>query len=199
MGSGLRSSQGRRLRGGTSRTRTEGFEPKPGVRMLKREEGQALVEFALIAPVFLMIVVGIIYFGIGLNYWLDMNRAANQGARQAVVNHWPPYCLRGAASCDNSSATTPCSAVLATNSRARLQDVIRCQTRNNAAVTICFRGKLPADATVGDPVRVKLTAPFRFFFMQQLGITLTATAAMRLEQKPELITAAPDAQGPTCT
>jgi hypothetical protein len=180
--------------GGTSRT--ERADRTPGRRMLRRQDGQALVEFALIAPVFLMVVVGIIYFGIGLNYWLDMNRAANQGARQAVVNHWPPYCLRGAASCESSDAATPCSAVLATNSRARLQDVIRCQTRNNAAVTICYRGKAPELATIGDPVRVKLTAPFRFFFMQQLGITLTATAAMRLEQKPELIK---DAEGPTCT
>ena len=34
----------------------------------------------------LMIVVGIIQFGIGLNYWLDMQRIANQGARWAAVN-----------------------------------------------------------------------------------------------------------------
>ena len=51
-----------------------------------RERGQALVEFALIAPLFLLIVVGIIQFGIGLNYWLDLNRIANQGARWAVVD-----------------------------------------------------------------------------------------------------------------
>ena len=50
-----------------------------------RERGQALVEFALIVPLFLIIVVGIIQFGVGLNYWLDLNRIANQGARWAVV------------------------------------------------------------------------------------------------------------------
>jgi Flp pilus assembly protein TadG len=66
MGSGLRSRKGRRLEGGTSRARTEGIGRKPGVRMLKREEGQAVVEFALIARLFLMIATGIIYFGIGL-------------------------------------------------------------------------------------------------------------------------------------
>jgi Tfp pilus assembly protein PilX len=169
---------------------------KPGVRLREREEGQVLVEFALIVPLFLMIVIGILYFGIGLNVWLDMNRAANQGARQAIVNHWSPYCQRGETSCTNSSSATPCSAVLATNSRARLQDVLRCQTRGNPAVTVCYPGKAPANATIGDPVRVKLTAPYTFFFMRRLGITLSATAATRLEQVPTLIT---DAGGPACT
>ena len=33
-----------------------------------------------------MIVVGVIQFGVALNFWLDMQRIANQGARWAVVN-----------------------------------------------------------------------------------------------------------------
>jgi hypothetical protein len=37
-------------------------------------------------------------------------------------------------------------------------------------------------------VRVKLTAPYTFFFVDKVGITLTATATMRLEQKPDFIT-----------
>ena len=40
-----------------------------------------MVEFALILFPLLLIVAGIIQFGIGLNYWLDMQRIANQGAR----------------------------------------------------------------------------------------------------------------------
>jgi hypothetical protein len=159
---------------------------KPGVRLREREEGQALVEFALIAPLVLLIVTGILSFGLGLSYWFDMNRTANVGARQAVVNHWPPYCLRGETSCTNSTNSTPCSTVLAANSRARLQDVVRCNTRGNPAVTLCYPGKAPATATIGDPVRVQLSAPFTFMFMKQFGITLTATAAMRLEQVPTL-------------
>ena len=59
-----------------------------------RESGQAMVEFALILFPLLVIVAGIIQFGIALNYWLDMQRIANQGARWAAVN-----CTR--------SATTP--------------------------------------------------------------------------------------------
>ena len=60
-----------------------------GARRRERESGQALVEFALILPLFLMIVVGVIQFGVALNFWLDMQRLANQGARSAAVNCGP--------------------------------------------------------------------------------------------------------------
>jgi TadE-like protein len=160
-----------------------------------REDGQALVEFALIAPLFLMIVFGILSFGVGLKYWLDMNRLANAGARQAVVNHWPPYCAFGETSCASSSGTSACATVLATNSKARLQDVLRCESPNNATATICYPGKSAATASTGDPVRVKLSAPYSVFFMDRLNVTLTATATMKLEQPPTVIT---NAGGPTC-
>ena len=61
-----------------------------------RESGQAMVEFALILFPLLLIVAGIIQFGIALNYWLDMQRIANQGARWAAVN------------CTRSATTPPC-------------------------------------------------------------------------------------------
>jgi Flp pilus assembly protein TadG len=159
------------------------------------ERGQALVEFALIAPLFLMIVFGIAFFGIGLKYWLDLNRLANEGARQAVVNYWPPYCALNETSCATSTGTTACATVLAANSKARLQDVLRCKSPNNATTTICYPGKSPSKGTIGDPVRVKLSAPYRLFFMNSLGITLTATATMKLERPPTLITQ----EVPTCT
>src|SRR5918992_2099973 len=66
-----------------------------------RERGQALVEFALILPLFLILVVGLIQFGVGLNFWLDLNRLANQGARWAVVNCNPA----SAKVCETSGGT----------------------------------------------------------------------------------------------
>jgi Flp pilus assembly protein TadG len=164
------------------------------------ESGQATVEFALILVPLLIVVAGIIYFGIGLNYWLDMNRVANQGARAAAVDNWPAQCARTETSCTNSNGTTACSTVLATGSRAKLQDVLRCSPRNNPTVTICYPGKTagaapPSGPTVGDPVQVKLTAPYTFFFVNKVRITLTAKATMRLEQKPKLQTGG---TGPSC-
>ena len=99
------------------------------------ESGQATVEFALILLPLLTLVGGIIYFGIGLNYWLDMNRVANQGARSAAVDNWPSQCGRTESSCGTSNAGTACNTVLATGSKARLQDVLRCSARNNPTVT----------------------------------------------------------------
>jgi Flp pilus assembly protein TadG len=162
-----------------------------------RESGQATVEFALILFPMLIVVAGIIYFGIGLNYWLDMNRIANQGARFAAVNNWPAQCPRPATTqpstyCDDIEAN--CTATLAANSMATLQEVLRCSARNNPLVEICYPGKTPATVTAGDPVKVKLTAPYTFFFISKARITLTASATIRLEQRPIYITGA-DADG----
>jgi hypothetical protein len=79
-----------------------------------------------------------------------------------------------------------------------LQDVLRCQLRGGAAVSICFPGKTPATVAVGDPVRVKITRPYTFFFVDRFRITLKATATMRLEQKPQASLTS-GAGGPTCT
>jgi Flp pilus assembly protein TadG len=164
-------------------------------RLRGGERGQATVEFALVLLPLLTIVAGIIYFGIGLNYWLDMNRVANQGARWAVVDNWPAICVRTETSCTSSNSSTPCATVLASGSRAKLQDVLRCSARNNPAVSICYPGVAPASATVGTPVQVKLTAPYKFFFVDSLRITLTAKATMRMEQVPKLQSGV---TGPAC-
>jgi hypothetical protein len=161
------------------------------------ESGQAATEFALILVPMMILIGGIIYFGIGLNYWLDMNKVANQGARWAAVNYWAPYCLRddsplpptSGGDCNTTTATTPCSTVLGPSplfhSRARLQDVLRCQTRNpSTTVTMCYPGVALGAEQRGDPVKIKLTSPYKFWFMRSVGVTLTATATMRLEQEP---------------
>ena len=167
-----------------------------------RESGQATTEFALIFIPLIMVVAGIIYFGIGLNYWLDMNRVANQGARSAAVDNWPNECARTETSCNQSYPTcSNTTGVLKDGSRASLQEVLRCSARNNPTVTICYPGKTggaapPSGPTIGDPVQVKLTAPYKFFFVNSVRITLTARATMRLEQIPKLQTGG---LGPACT
>lgn len=52
----------------------------------KREDGQAMVEFALILPIFLLILCGIIDFGWLFYNQLSLNNACREGARYAVVN-----------------------------------------------------------------------------------------------------------------
>ena len=138
------------------------------------ESGQATTEFALILIPLLIVVAGIIYFGIGLNYWLDMNRVANQGARWASVDNWPAVCPRDTATpptpgynCTNSSSATPCAQVMTAGNHSTLQDVLRCSARNNPTVTLCYPGKTAASATVGDPVQVKLTCAVQVLLREQ--------------------------------
>jgi Flp pilus assembly protein TadG len=58
-------------------------------RHLDDDSGAALVEFALIAPLLLILLFGMIDFGKAFNYWIDETHLANEGARWAVVNKNP--------------------------------------------------------------------------------------------------------------
>ena len=143
---------------------------------LGSEKGQATTEFALILFPLLILVTGIIWFGIGLNYWLDMQRIANQGARWAAVNNWPPDCPRDASTCDSPY----------TLQETLTRQVLSAGLKGAVTVEVCY-----PDGTgdVGHPVKVHLEAPFKFVPILNIGtITLKANASMRLEQNPTLIT-----------
>ncbi len=51
----------------------------------KSERGASLVEFALVIPILLTLVMGIIEFGWLFNGWITITGAAREGARLAVV------------------------------------------------------------------------------------------------------------------
>jgi len=137
-----------------------------------------MVEFAIILIPLLILVVGIVQFGIGLNYWLDMNRLSNQGARWAVVNEYPG-CTRNSPSPD----------VVSCGGTVSLQRYIACQRLPNAlkpTVTISYPS---TTNNIGDPVKVEVKSPYVFRVIMKLGsITLTARTTMRLEQKPTRFT-----------
>lgn len=52
----------------------------------RREDGQAMLEFALILPIFLLILCGIIDFGWLFYNQLALNNICREGARYAIVN-----------------------------------------------------------------------------------------------------------------
>jgi len=54
-------------------------------RLRKRNEGQALVEFALVAPIFLLLVMGVVEFGRAWNVYQSVTDAVREGCRTAVV------------------------------------------------------------------------------------------------------------------
>jgi Flp pilus assembly protein TadG len=56
----------------------------------RRQDGQALVEFAFVTPVLLLLVLGIIQFGILFNNYITLTDAVRAGARQAAVSRTLP-------------------------------------------------------------------------------------------------------------
>jgi hypothetical protein len=161
-------------------------------RRQDRESGQAITEFAIIMFPLLLLVAGVIQFGIGLNFWLDENRIANQGARWAVVNQWP--------GCPRNAAAGACLATPACDDpgRAAMQDIslvnhLECQAisnglRDSVIVSVCYPDDADASldpGDVGSPVRVRLETDFDFVPIVGIGtLTLRGEATMRLEQSP---------------
>jgi Flp pilus assembly pilin Flp len=138
-----------------------------------REDGAALVEFALILPLLAVLLFGMLEFGKLFNYWIDETHLTAEGARWAVVNNVP--------------------------SGSSLQQYILNQAdsgelKSGAHVCISFpNGGTPK---VGDPVQVDMAydAPIpvvsgllrRFFGNTKItsSIKVKGSSTMRLEAPP---------------
>ena len=55
------------------------------MKIIKKQKGQALVEFAIILPILLLFVMGIAQFGMMLNAYLTIQNSAREGARLGIV------------------------------------------------------------------------------------------------------------------
>lgn len=56
------------------------------MKSLKDEKGQSLVEFAILLPLLLLLLMGILEFGIMINSYLTINNSAREGARLGIVS-----------------------------------------------------------------------------------------------------------------
>lgn len=130
----------------------------------KREDGQAMVEFALILPIFLLILCGIIDFGWLFYNQLSLNNACREGARYAVVNTAEDANTQAIINHIENSTTT----VFA-----------------NDGVDIEITYTAPNDPTSGD-IRVTLEAEISFFTPVLSTVmgkekTITSTVIMKVE------------------
>lgn len=55
------------------------------LKSIKNRKGQSMVEFAMILPVILLILMGIVEFGRFYNAWLMVSHASREGARMASL------------------------------------------------------------------------------------------------------------------
>ena len=122
-------------------------------RPTNRERGQSLTEFALIAPMFLVLVFGIIDFGMGLNGWITITNAAREGARLGAV-----YAEAGTTG--TSSSPVSCSTISESdNSTIAGRSCHTADSLPRANVTVGVDGAL---GSTGESVKVKMTYDYQF-------------------------------------
>jgi Flp pilus assembly protein TadG len=132
---------------------------------LKSQRGQALVEFALILPLLLTLVIGIFDFGAAYNYQNDMSQLANEAVRYATVGN-----CNG---CSPGSANTMIPAIVT-------QDADTAALKNS--VTICIVFPAGSNGNVGDAVEALVEKNYTWVpYLRLVKSKIVASATMRLE------------------
>lgn len=132
------------------------------------DTGAQLVEFALIVPVLLLIVVGIINFGVLFGQKLSLNQAVREGARMAVVP-----------GVDNGASV---------NSQPEIQTLVRSSTGglvDQGTVTVgVSAGQGCGSLDVGDQLTVTATYPADLLVPMPIPgfpLTLSSSSVYRCE------------------
>ena len=55
------------------------------IKNLKNQSGQALVEFTIVLPILMLLIMGIFQFGMMLNAYITIGNAAREGARAGII------------------------------------------------------------------------------------------------------------------
>ena len=133
----------------------------------RRNEGQSLVEFALVFPIFILLLAGIIDFGLGLYSYNTIINAAREGARLGVTN------------CTATNCAAAVQARTVANSNGLLAGgnvTVSCATAAGAAEA-CTASK------AGDSVNVQVNYQYRMIWPLTFGtqIPMGSSLTMMLE------------------
>ena len=127
----------------------------------RREDGQALVEFAIVLPLLALLIFGIAQFGLLFRDYLAITDAARVAARAAAVKRTLPP---GAC----PAARTAIQNTVSADQWAQISSHITCMAGPN----------------VGDQVKITIEDTFEWPLPELFGIpdpTLTASATERME------------------
>jgi Flp pilus assembly protein TadG len=159
---------------------------RPGrclARRLQDQRGQALVEFALVLPLLLLAVVGLVSFGRAMNYDEQATHLANLAARAAAVDQVPA----------SASGQTLLQWVRAQADSPELANGTGSVT---GALQVCVSA--PSGTGVGSDITIKTSFTFAWVPILHIGAastTVTRSATMRIEVPP---TNSFFASAPTC-
>lgn len=154
-------------------------------RLLRSDEscGQALVEFALIAPLILMLGLGMAVFGIGLNQDLVLTNATELGAQQLAISRGQtqdPCLTLNNAVVNAAPNLTPASMTFTLTLNGVSSGAFSGQSASSGAA-IC--ASLASDMIEGDNETVTITYPYTASFINwgTKSYTLTATVQEVIE------------------
>lgn len=135
---------------------------RPRLRGRRTSQGQSLVEFALVLPVFVLLLAGMIDFGLGLYSYMSLQSAAREGARLGVTD-----CTR------DDCATTVSSRVTA--SSAGLAPTVTVTCTSAAGATIACSSTVP-----GDSVTVTASYTYRMVWPLTFGTSIPMASSVRM-------------------
>jgi len=138
------------------------------VQKIKNQKGAALVEFAIVLPLLLVLVFGMIEFSIMFYDKAVITNASREGARAGIVYNFPN---RISASEITSTVSTYCSGRLITFGSTNQETTAVSGTCVNAGDTITVTVTYPYDYLVLPNLIQTLTGP----------INISAATAMRCE------------------
>jgi Flp pilus assembly protein TadG len=131
------------------------------------ERGANLVEFVIILPLLVLLVFGIIEFGVNFDRKIGVNSASREGARAAIVGNAP--------GCDNDDGTLTAAEI-----KCFVQDRLGLSDDDVSVAVVA-----PSSA-VGEPLKVCVQYPaesITLLFAPLLsGANLRSSATMRIEQ-----------------
>jgi Flp pilus assembly protein TadG len=130
---------------------------RAATKLRRNDAGQALVEFALIMPLLMLLLIGIVEFGRGWNLHQVVTDAAREGARKAAV-------FNPAVTLDTVTNT--------------IKSGIATAGYDPASATITAPGW---DGASGEPVTVNVSLPYRFVFFGALMKWTTGESTIDLK------------------
>jgi len=128
-----------------------------------------VVELAVVLPLLLLLVFGIVRFAIALNSANDDTHLANEVARYAAVNENP--------SC------TACTTGLAAWGKNQA-DSHRLKNEGEVCIRFPEDAATKTSAQIGDPVEVVVKQPVQWVPVFKVGPPISRKAVMRLEAAP---------------
>jgi len=137
--------------------------PKSGPtgRRSTRKRGQAMVEFAMVLPLFMLVLSGIADFGFALYQRMTVINAAREGARAAAMVS------------DNSTivtAATGAAQAAAVQGGMTVTVLVTCSPHKSDCT----------DAQINDLVKVKTSYPYSSFFPLTFHATFTLDSTVQM-------------------